>query len=959
MRQTFLEYVAKDLDRKFGHNLSRIVVVFPNKRAALFMNEYLARMADRPIWSPRYTTISDLFRHHASLEVADPIKLVCDLYHSFVEVTGTDETLDHFYGWGQLLLADFDDIDKNMAAPHKVFANLKDLHELDNTDYLSDEQKEILKRFFSNFTDDHDTELKKRFMNLWARFGEIYDRFNTLLAQQGLAYEGRIYREVATNEQLSFEYDKYIFVGFNVLQRAEQQLFRHLQGMDKALFYWDYDRYYLQGNEAGHYIHQYIQQFPNELTDTDGELYNQFGKYKRITYIAATTENAQARYVTEWLRENHRIADGRKTAIVLCDESLLQAVIHSLPPEVEKVNVTTGFPLAQSPAASLVDMMVKVQTQGHIVGTDKYRLSFVKSILTHPYIPYLSEKYADLLDDLERHKRFYPTRKQLAVDEGLGMLFADLEDGDTPFNLRLTQWMLDILKRIGAGGKDEEDPFFQESVFRTHTLVNRLATLIADGDLKIDLVTLERLIGQLIASTQIPFHGEPAVGLQIMGVLETRNLDFEHVLVLSCNEGNMPKGVNDASFIPHSIRKAHGLTTIDNKVAIYAYYFHRLLQRATDITLLYNNATEDGHTGEMSRFMLQMLVESRHQIRQLAIQTGQTARASQPVEVEKTEGIMERLDQVPKLSPTAINRYLFCPLSFYYNVVEGIKEPDEEDEDKIDSRVFGNIFHRSAELVYTRMTANGNTITESAIKELLAHPEQIEIIVDRVFREELFNINDPSFRPEYNGLQLINRGVVISYLHQLLKIDCQLAPFTIKGLELEVADTLTFSTPRGTREIGIHGIIDRLDEIETETDGRRIRVIDYKTGKLPTRKTYAIDEIFSGEAYQQKHTNYYLQTLLYALIVSHDRKLNPGQLPVSPALIFIQHTSARDYDPTLMLDKEKMVRATDYELPFREGLEQVLQNIFNPALPFSPTSDGKRCESCVYRQLCRLDSKKV
>lgn len=958
MRQTFLEYVAKDLAGKFGHNLSRIVVVFPNKRAALFMNEYLARMADRPVWSPRYTTISDLFRHHATLEVADPIKLVCDLYRSFVEVTGTDETLDHFYGWGQLLLADFDDIDKNMADPHKVFANLKDLHELDNTDYLSDEQKEILKRFFSNFTDDYDTELKKRFMNLWARFGEIYDRFNAQLAQQGLAYEGRIYREVATNEQLSFEFEKYIFVGFNVLQRAEQQLFRRLQGMDKALFYWDYDRYYLRGNEAGHYIHQYIQLFPNELTDTDGGLYNQFGKDKQITYIAATTENAQARYVTEWLREHHRIDDGRKTAIVLCDESQLQAVVHSLPPEVDKVNVTTGFPLAQSPAASLVDMMIKVQTQGHMTGTDKYRLSFVKSLLTHPYIPYLSERYADLLEDLERHKRFYPTRKQLAIDEGLGMLFADLEEGETPFNLRLTQWMLDILKRIGAGGKDEKDPFFQESVFRMYTLVNRLATLIADGGLQVDLVTLERLIGQLIASTQIPFHGEPAVGLQIMGVLETRNLDFDHVLVLSCNEGNMPKGVNDASFIPHSIRKAHGLTTIDNKVAIYAYYFHRLLQRATDITLLYNNATEDGHTGEMSRFMLQMLVESSHKIHQLAIQTGQTARASQPGEVEKTAGIMKRLDQIPKLSPTAINRYLFCPLSFYYNVVEGIKEPDEEDEDKIDSRVFGNIFHRSAELVYTRLTASGNTITESAIKELLDHPEQIEIIVDRVFREELFNSSDPSFRPEYNGLQLINRGVVISYLHQLLKIDSQLAPFTIKGLELEVADTLTFPTPRGTREIGIHGIIDRLDEIETETDGRRIRVIDYKTGKLPTRKTYAIDEIFSGEAYQQKHTNYYLQTLLYALIVSHDSQHNPGQLPVSPALIFIQHTSAKDYDPTLMLDKEKMLRATDYELPFKEGLEQVLQNIFNPALPFSPTSDGKRCESCVYRQLCRLDSKK-
>ena len=245
MNKTFLEYVAEDIISKYGTDLSRIAVVFPNKRAALFLNEHLARLAGQPVWSPAYITISDLFRQHTDLKTADPIKLICDIHKSFTKCTGIDETLDHFYGWGQLLLADFDDIDKNMADADSIFCNLKDIHELDDISYLDNEQKEMLARFFANFSDDIDSELKKRFLSLWSHFGDIYHDYNRRLTEQGIGYEGAIYRKVATEQTLHLKYDKYLFVGFNLLQKVERLLFSRLMKEGKAKFYWDFDEYYM------------------------------------------------------------------------------------------------------------------------------------------------------------------------------------------------------------------------------------------------------------------------------------------------------------------------------------------------------------------------------------------------------------------------------------------------------------------------------------------------------------------------------------------------------------------------------------------------------------------------------------------------------------------------------------------------------------------------------------------
>ena len=350
--KTFLEFVSEDIINKWGTDLSRIAVVFPNKRAALFMNEHLARYAGKPIWSPSYITISDLFRQHTARAVGDPIKLVCDLHKSFVKCTGIDETLDHFYGWGQLLITDFDDIDKNMADADKIFCNLKDIHELDDISYLTDEQREMLKRFFANFGDDHESELKKRFLSLWSHFGDIYHDYNERLCSQGLGYEGSIYREVAENGDTNFKYDKYIFVGFNLLQKVEQKLFARLKGMGKAHFYWDFDASYMprnkfvQSTEAGHFIAMYLEHFPNELDTRSADIYSNMRKPKNITFLTASTEDIQARYVSPWLRHDNRFKDGRHTAVVMCDESILLPVMHSLPPEVDKVNITSGFPLA-------------------------------------------------------------------------------------------------------------------------------------------------------------------------------------------------------------------------------------------------------------------------------------------------------------------------------------------------------------------------------------------------------------------------------------------------------------------------------------------------------------------------------------------------------------------------------------------------------------------------------------
>ena len=967
MNKTFLEYVAEDIISKYGTDLSRIAVVFPNKRAALFLNEHLARLAGQPVWSPAYITISDLFRQHTDLKTADPIKLICDIHKSFTKCTGIDETLDHFYGWGQLLLADFDDIDKNMADADSIFCNLKDIHELDDISYLDDEQKEMLARFFANFSDDIDSELKKRFLSLWSHFGDIYHDYNRRLTEQGIGYEGAIYRKVASEQTLHLKYDKYLFVGFNLLQKVERVLFSRLMKEGKAKFYWDFDEYYMPSpshhltTSPSHHLntspsqhlttspsqhlntspsqhlntspsqHLNLSDFPNELDNTAPDIYANMRRPKHIRFISSPTENAQARFAANWLLENHRYRAGRKTAVVMCDESILLPIMHSLPPEADKVNITSGFPLAMTPVASLVMLLFDLYTLGLRKKGTTLSPHYLKKLMAHPYAHHLQ-----------------------------GVHLSQVHQPNSPSQHLTTSTILHhiatLIKQVGIATKPEGDPLTQESVFRMFTILNRLATLADSGDLLVDNTTLRRLVSQLVSSSSIPFHGEPVVGVQIMGVLETRNIDFDHLLLLSCNEGNMPKGINDSSFIPYTIRKAHHLTTIDNKVAIYSYYFHRLLQRARDITIAYNNSTDNGHTGEMSRFMLQLLVESGQKINHYCLTAKNHPTPLMPKPIQKDEATLSKLQQISRLSPSALNTYIRCPLAFYYQYIAHIQEP-HPDPETIDNRLFGNIFHRAAYLIYKDITDRSPLVEKAHIQAYLSNRTLLANVVDRAFQAEQCTPN--------NGLQIINREVIIQYITKLLKIDQQLCPFSILAMEEEakVYTQLSFTTPPSHHLttspshhlITIGGIIDRLDAVTDKQTGKpRIRVVDYKTGNQPSSPIKNIDEIFDPNNIRTKHSNYYLQAILYSLIVSRSKRWNPANHPVSPALLFIKQAPANHYDPTLHIDKHPISDVTVYEEEFLTKLKHTLADIYSPDTPFTPTDDRKKCELCPYRMLCGL-----
>ena len=964
--KTFLDIVVEDLLQKSSGDLAGYTVVFPNKRASLFFNKSLSEHAERPVWSPRYTTISELLCSHSALLTGDRIRLVVELYATYKAVTESSETLDQFYSWGELMLADFDDIDKHMADADKVLRLIGDIHELDSTEYLNDTQREVLRRFFSNFTDSHDSQLKQRFLMLWSKFGEIYRTYRERLRNLGIGYEGMVYRDAIENIRsgenaaatapagIVGSKDVFVFVGFNLLNEVEQTLLDYLKGEGRALFYWDYDDYYMHGHEAGKYIAGHLKAYPNELPP-DHEAFSMFDrKQKRemgtsaradVTFLAAPTEDLQARYISQWLTPE-RIKAGRRTAIVMCDESLLPTVLYCLPKEVSHINITTGFPLAQSHIASFVRIYMALLQKKSIT------LHSVNALLRHPYSRILSEKSEELMERLNEEVVYYPSLEELSADEVLTRLFAPLTNRED--FCEINQRLLWAVKTIATHGsvKDGE----AEGLYRMFTLLNRLGTVLKEMEVVKNaahaveaggVALYQRLLLQIVQQTTIPFHGEPIEGIQIMGVLETRNLDFDHVLLLSCNEGNMPAKVSDSSFIPHSIRKAYGLTTIENKVAIYAYYFHRLLQRCGDVTVTYNNSTLNGKTGEMSRFMLQLLAESNILIERGVMMTGQEAALTAIENVEKTPEMVRSLIERGSLSPSGLGKYLRCQKSFYYCYVLGIKEDETSDAEEMDSKTFGNIFHKAAELLYKNL--KGRTVTPQYLKDLLQekHCVTLQRIVDQAFREELFKIKDAKkVLPRLGGMQVINREMVMKFLKELLAYDMKTAPFTLIDVEQWTEEIVEVNTIDGRKPFRIGGIIDRLDRVESSGEAYT-RVLDYKTGKYTPLKMNSIEAIFDPSNVKN-HSGYYLQAMLYSCIKSksHER--------VIPVLLYVNQLFHEDYSPLLPLDGKDITDIVPLREEFMSRVQRLIEEILDPDIPFVAMPEERKCKYCPYVQLCKM-----
>lgn len=955
--ETFLKQVAHDLYNKTEGNFTKVAIVFPNKRASLFFNEYLAQESDRPIWSPTYVSISELFRQSSDLSIADPIKLVCDLYKVFQKTTGSKETLDDFYFWGEMLIADFDDADKNMADTHALFSNLKDLNELmDNYDFLEEGQKEALSQFFHNFSINQVTELKQRFISMWNVLGDIYTEYKALLESQSIAYEGMLYRQVI--EQLDVEalpYNKYIFVGFNVLNKVEHTLFKKLNEAGKAMFYWDYDTFYLNKtpHEAGEFIRRNLRDFPSELP---ASFFDNLNQPKEVTFIESPTENGQVRYLPQWIREN-LTSQEKGTAVVLCNEALLQPVLHALPDNVKHINITMGFPLSQTPAYSFVNALMELHTSGYNPNNGRYLFAEVISVLKHPYTRQLSPEAEKLEQTLTRDNRFYPLPSELKQDNVLELLFTPRRN-----NLDLCSMLSEALKEVAviyqqqaASHSDAFDQLYRESLFKTYTLVNRFHTLIESKELNVQAGTFQRLLTRVMSSSSIPFHGEPAIGMQVMGVLETRNLDFRHLIMLSVNEGQLPKAGGDSSFIPYNLRKAFGMTTIDHKIAVYAYYFYRLMQRTEKVTLVYNTATDGINRGELSRFMLQFLIEWGYPVLRKQLEAAQSPQSSAPIIIEKTPDVMERMKSVfdirsnPKalISPSALNCYLDCPLKFYYKYVALLSAPDEVTAD-IDSAKFGSIFHYAAEHIYKDLTAHGKLISRENLETLLKDEVRLQTYVDNGFKELFFNLPQNE-QPEYNGIQLINSAVIVKYIQQLLRNDLRYAPFTFVGSEQRIFENIEIYTPTGDIQSRIGGIIDRID-----SKGESLRIVDYKTGGDADTPAN-VQSLFIPD---KKRSNYVFQTFLYASIVCKKlREKNDSRL-VAPALLYIHRAASENYSPVIQMGeprkpKEPVDNFAQYEGDFRENLKTLLEDIFNPDISFTQTEIEDKCAYCDFKALCK------
>lgn len=963
--QTFLQLVAQDLYQKIGNDLSRVAIVFPNKRASLFFNEYLAMQSDRPIWSPAYVSISELFRQLSPWKSGDPIRLVCELYKVFREETRSEETLDDFYFWGELLISDFDDVDKNLVDADRLFSNLQDLKNImDDYDFLDSEQEEAIRQFFQNFSIERRTQLKEKFISLWDKLGDIYHHYRRNLEELGIAYEGMMYRYVMEELQPDkLKYEHYVFVGFNVLNKVETKFFERLREAGKALFYWDYDVFYTRlprentppyTHEAGEFILRNLKIFPNELPEA---VFDTLRKPKNVRFISAPTENAQARYLPEWIRSVTKRdlpetpVKEKENAVVLCNEALLLPVLHSIPHEVKNVNITMGFPLAQTPVYSFVSALIELQTTGYRRDTGRYQYEAVQSVLKHPYTRQLSTSAESLEKQLTRDNRFFPLPSELKQDIFLEQIFTP-KTGISA----LCQYLTEMLREVAVLYRQEQETddifnqLYRESLFKSYTLINRLLNLIDNGELNIQIDTLRRLLCRLLATSNIPFHGEPAIGMQVMGVLETRNLDFRNLIMLSLNEGQLPKAGGDSSFIPYNLRKAFGMTTIEHKNALYAYYFYRLIQRAENVTLLYNTASEGLNRGEMSRFMLQFLVESPHSISREYLEAGQSPQSGREIRVEKTPEIITRMyerydvNRHPKslFSPSALNTYLDCRLKFYYRYVAGLKAPDEVSAE-IDSALFGTIFHRAAELVYKDLTANGKEIRKDDLEQVLRNDIKLQNYVDTAFKEEFFHVALTE-KPEFNGTQLINAKVITSYLRQLLRNDLQYAPFFMEGMEKKVTEIIEIETPQGKLALNIGGTIDRIDSKDDT-----LRIVDYKTGGSP-KTPENIKQLFTPA---DGRPNYIFQTFLYASIMCRKQSLK-----VAPSLLYIHRAASETYSPVIEMGEARQPKMpvnnfAFYEDEFRERLQTLLQEIYNPEEAFTQTEDTKKCEFCDFRELCR------
>jgi CRISPR/Cas system-associated exonuclease Cas4 (RecB family) len=952
----FLKEIATVLLQPGAYNLSETCVVFPNKRARLYLSKYMGEITDKPVWAPQYFTISELMEKASGYLYADRLTLLFELYKVYGETAGTRESFDSFYPYSETLLADFDEIDKYLVNAADLFGNLSGLKSIDGRfNYLTEDQIALIRRFWSTFDPENVSEGQKTFLSLWEALPVIYREFRNRLHDQNLAYEGMAYRRAIENfeENMAIsglEDRKYLFIGFNALNACEERLFGYMKKAGCAEFFWDYDTWYTNNDihEAGFFIRRNLRNFP-QIRAVQRDNLLRFPRKVFFVPVPSNTGQAGAlSYIFNTLGINEK-KDKEKTAVVLADENLLIPVLYAIPGDVTEVNVTMGYPVAGSAVFNLVDSLYELHRNSKkgSAGTAWY----FRDVLTVLGNPLLKTLYPDLPESVRHriieHNLVYLEETDIFQDQRKDLIFTTLSD-----NTNACQYLLDImamlLRHLAVQQEDHNrspENLQLEILFQSYTFLTRLLDTMTSQTLLPGTETLFKLIRKMMRTMHLPFSGEPLAGLQVLGLLETRTLDFDHIILLSANEGILPRAADIPSYIPISLRAGFNLPTPEHFDSIYAYYFYRLIQRAKNVALVYDSGTGGLRTGERSRFLHQLHYEMNLPITEITPSSSIAQIPVQPIRIDKTGDVAVALAKYAikdgrLLSPSSINEFLNCPLKFYFHQIAGLPQPEEVAEE-IDARIFGNLLHKAMKIIYTGF--DQLQVTREKLESLLKEDHLIDLALDKAFSEELFGSQENTGNRKVEGYNLIIRQVIRTYMYQLIRSELESTPFLIKSLEKKFAASIPVVVEGKTIELQVGGIIDRIDMRQNN-----LIIIDYKTGSV--KNTFSsVESLF--DAGEQLRNDAVFQVLLYACIVD---LVHPGNTVV-PGLYFIRDSHSGDFSYSI-LQGAKKTAVTSYATvkeEFETLLHHHLTRLFNTREPFTQTTNLKVCTYCAYSGICR------
>ncbi|MGK7395583.1 MAG: PD-(D/E)XK nuclease family protein [Candidatus Cyclobacteriaceae bacterium M3_2C_046] len=955
----FLKEVAENV---MAHISSGPVqVIFPNRRAGLFFGRCLAELTDRPIWAPGILSIEDFICNHATLIQADRLTLVFELYHIYQQLNPVQESFDQFYYWGEMLLQDFDEVDKYLVDPAKIFTDLRFQKEIDQKiDYLSESQKQVITQFWQSFGDKLSGQ-QQDFIRIWSILYELYTRFNQQLQEKGLAYQGMVYRNAAENiSQTPLYPGVTIFAGFNALNGAEEKIIKYYLQEQNAQMFWDLDAYYIDADyhEAGTFFRKYRNDkilgptFPDPLPQNLNVKENH-----RVVVNGVSSDTGQVKQLGNTLRKLKAEPgwDPAKTVVVLPDEQLLFPLLNAIPAEIDQFNVTMGYPLKSTTIYDFLELLILLQLNLKEEPELKFYYKQAQLVLKHPYFyPFHAVRANEILSQMQSQNQVYLSKEDLSFEKtSYPVIFKKLDH--LP---QLFEYLFSVLQFLGNQSDSRLSPMEQEFIYYFYTQLKRLEEIMNEQRVPVQFKTFLKLFRQIVSSYRVPFSGEPLEGLQVMGVLETRNLDFENVFILSFNEGKFPAVSLPHSFIPYNLRKGYGLPTYDQQDGIYGYMFYRLLQKSKNVYIYYHTGQESGNRGEISRFLTQLSFESNLQIQKNVVSNNIQVSKEFPLSIEKTASVLRQMEvfvQKPgkdsaRLTPSALNIYLDCRLKYYFRYVAKLYEPDQISEE-VDPMIFGKLLHNTMEQVYIRfMQSKGsNLIAKQDIPQL---KKLIQPALLTAFQQEFGGRIKQDFQP--SGRNLLVFEIISKYVDQIIKKDQDYAPFEILGLEEDGSKNyhldIEFPTAEGPKVIGFRGIIDRIDAKAGST-----RIIDYKTGK-DDKQVADIPSLFDRE--HPKRNKAALQTLLYSLIYQENAasasQIVPGvynarDLFKADFEVYLQmkDPATRKYHP--ILDAKPLFPE------FKQELTRLVAEIYDPTIHFDQTEDRRKCNYCPYQAICHRD----